>query len=189
MSRAVRAFLPVAGDPTALRRAFVGDPARWLPDARRLGPGHWTMTVRAGQFSRLVDAHLGEPWRAGGSQWRSLSWEPSIHEDTLERFLPSLEGELGLHVLDGLVTIMLDARYEAPGGPVGSALDSLGLQRVARVTVERLLADIAARLTAESLLAADIVIPEDEATEDGATEDEAAEHERRTGPDERASLG
>lgn len=172
MTRSVRAFLPVAGDPTALRRAFVGDPVRWLPEPRRVGADHWTMTVRAGQFSRPVDARVGEPWRAGGSQWRSLSWEPSVHDDALERFLPSLEGELGLHVLDGTVTIMLDARYRAPGGPVGSALDSLGLQRVAHVTVERLLADIAARLTAESLLTVDLVVPEDE-------------HE----PDERARLG
>lgn len=165
MTRSVRAFLPVAGDPTALRLAFVGDPTRWLPDARRVGPDGWTMTVRAGQLSRTVECHLGDPWRAGGSQWRALAWRPSVDDDALERFLPSLDGELGLHVLDGVVTIMLDARYEAPGGPVGSALDSLGLQRVARVTVERLLADIAARLTAESLLTSDLVVPEDEAGE------------------------
>lgn len=162
MTRSVRAFLPVAGDPTALRRAFVGDATRWLPDARRTGPDRWTITVRAGQLTRPVDCHLGSPWRAGGSQWRSLSWEPTVHDEAIERFLPSLEGELGLHVLEGVVTVMLDARYRAPGGPVGSALDSLGLQRVARVTVERLLADIAARLTSESLLTADLVIPEDE---------------------------
>lgn len=162
MTTSVRAFLPVAGDPTALRRAFVGDPTRWLPDARRSGPQRWTMPVRAGQLARLVDCRLGDPWRAGGSQWRALSWEPSVHDDAMERFLPSLEGELGLHVLEGVVTLMLDGRYRAPGGAVGSALDSLGLQRVARATVERLLADIAARLTAESLLTAEVVIPEDE---------------------------
>jgi hypothetical protein len=167
MTRSVRAFLPVAGDPTALRRAFVGDPSRWLPDARRVGPNHWTMTVRAGQLSRVVEASLGDPWRAGGSQWRSLTWEPGTQDDALERFLPSLEGELGLHVLEGVVTLMLDAEYRAPGGAVGSALDSLGLQRLARMTVERLLADVAARLTAESLLTADLVIPDDETTEHG----------------------
>lgn len=164
MTRPVRAFLPVAGDPTALRLAFVGDPSRWLPEGRRIGPDTWSMTVRAGQLSRVVEAHLGEPWRAGGSQWRSLSWDPSGQDDGLERFLPSLEGELGLHVLEGVVTLMLDAAYRAPGGPVGSALDSMGLQRVARATVERLLADIAARLTAESLLVVDLVIPDEDTT-------------------------
>lgn len=174
MSRSVRAFLPVAGDPTELRRAFVGDPARWLPDARRMGPDRWAMTVRAGQLTRTVDCHLGAPWRAGGSQWRSLAWEPSVHDHALERFLPSLEGELGLHVLEGVVTIMLDGRYDAPGGPVGSALDSLGMQRVARTTVERLLADIAARLTAESLLTADIVIPEEDEEKPAPDPDERA---------------
>jgi hypothetical protein len=167
MTRSVRAFLPVAGDPTALRRAFVGDPSRWLPDARRVGPDNWTMTVRAGQLSRVVEATLGDPWRAGGSQWRSLSWDPGTQDDALERFLPSLEGELGLHVLEGVVTLMLDAEYRAPGGAVGSALDSMGLQRLARMTVERLLADIAARLTAESLLTTDLVIPDDETTDHG----------------------
>ena len=165
MTRSVRAFLPVVGDPTALRRAFVGDPSRWLPDARRIGPERWTMTVRAGQLSRVVEATLGDPWRAGGSQWRGLTWDPGTQDDGLERFLPSLEGELGLHVLEGVVTLMLDAEYEAPGGPVGSALDSMGMQRLARMTVERLLADIAARLTAESMLTQDLVIPEDEPTE------------------------
>lgn len=169
MTRSVRAFLPVAGDPTALRRAFVGDPTRWLPDARRVGPDGWAMTVRAGQLSRTVECHLGEPWRAGGSQWRALGWQPSVDDDALERFLPSLEGELGLHIVEGVVTIMLDARYEAPGGPVGSALDSMGLQRVARITVERLLADIAARLTAEALLTVDLIVPEDESEAEPAT--------------------
>ena len=164
MTRSVRAFLPVAGDPTALRRAFVGDPSRWLPDARRVGPDRWTLTVRAGQLSRVVEAHLGDPWRAGGSQWRSLAWDPGTQDDAIERFLPSLEGELGLHVLEGVVTLMLDAEYRAPGGAVGAALDSLGLQRLARMTVERLLADVAARLTAESLLTADLVIPDEEPT-------------------------
>ncbi len=178
MTRSVRAFLPVPGDPTALRRAFVGDPTRWLPDARRTGPDRWAITVRAGQLSRQVDCHLGAPWRAGGSQWRSLSWQPIAQEDALERFLPSLEGELGLHVLEGVVTVVLDARYEAPGGPMGSALDSLGLQRVARVTVERLLADIAARLSAESLLTADLVIPEEE-EEDKDAPTATTEHDER----------
>lgn len=162
MPRSVRAFLPVTGDPTALRRAFVGDPGRWLPDARRTGPDSWLMTVRAGALARTVEARLGIPWRTGGAQWRAISWDPAPTDGTSDRLLPSLDGELGLHLLDGVVTLILDARYRPPGGPVGSALDGVALRRVARGTAERLVADLAARLTAESLLDGGLEVLEEE---------------------------
>jgi hypothetical protein len=155
MTRSVRSFLPVPGDPAQLCRAFADDPTRWLPDARQVGPELWTVTLRAGSWSRNVDLHLGAPWRVGGSQWRDLTWTP-VSEDgepgPVDRLLASPEGELGLHVLDGISTLVLDGRYTPPGGPVGSAIDGVALQRVARTTVERLLADLASRLSAESLL-------------------------------------
>lgn len=157
MASTIRAFLPVSGDPPALRRAFVADPGRWLPEARPVGPDRWAFTVHAGQLSQRVEARVGSAWRVGGSQWRSLSWDPASEQPaTLERLLPSLDGELGLHVLDGLVTLVLDARYRPPGGALGATLDDLALHRVARGTAERLLAAIAARLTAESVLAVDL---------------------------------
>lgn len=162
MSRSVRSFLPVAGDPGQLRRAFTGDPGRWLPGARAKGPEVWTVTLRAGSWSRNVDLHLGAPWRVGEGQWRTLSWEPVAHDGepgAVDRLLPSLEGELGLHVLDGITTMVLDGRYTPPGGPVGTALDGVALQRVARTTVERLLADLASHLSAESLLLPSDPIP------------------------------
>lgn len=161
MTRTVRAFLPVPGDATALRRAFVGDPGRWLPEARHTGPDRWAMTVRAGQLARTVEARVGEPWRAGGTQWRSLGWEPAADDGT-DRLLPSLDGELGLHVLEGVATAVLDARYHPPGGPVGAALDGVALHRVARSTAQRLLADVAAGLTAESLLALEPVVADED---------------------------
>lgn len=155
MTRSVRSFLPVPGDPTQLRRAFADDPTRWLPDARPKGPDAWTVTLRAGSWSRRVELHLGSPWRVGGSQWRTIRWWP-VAEDgepsPVDRLLPALDGELGLHVLDDLATLVLDGHYQPPGGPVGSALDGVALQRVARTTVERLLADLAARLSSESLM-------------------------------------
>jgi hypothetical protein len=162
MTRSVRSFLPVPGDPGPLCRAFVDDPARWLPDARHTGPDTWAVTLRAGSWSRPVEMHLGAPWRVGASHWRTVSWEP-VSEDgergPMDRLLPSLEGELGIHVLDGLVTLVLDGRYRPPGGPVGTALDGVALQRVARTTVERLLADLAARLSAESLMRPTLEVP------------------------------
>jgi hypothetical protein len=155
MTRSVRSFLPVPGDPAQLCRAFVDDPTRWLPDARHAGPELWTVTLRAGSWARNVELHLGAPWRVGGSHWRTISWDPVAGDGEpgpMDRLLPSLEGELGLHILDGITTLVLDGRYRPPGGPIGTALDGVALQRVARTTVERLLADLASRLSAESLL-------------------------------------
>jgi hypothetical protein len=157
MTRSVRSFLPVPGEPAPLCRAFVDDPTRWLPDARHIGPDEWSVTLRAGSWHHTVRLTLGAPWRVGASHWRTVTWDPMSEvgdPGPVDRLLPSLEGELGLHVLDGLVTLVLDGRYRPPGGPIGSALEGVALQRVARTTVERLLADTAARLSAESLMAA-----------------------------------
>lgn len=114
------------------------------------------MTVRAGPLSRTVIARVGAPWRVGDTLWRSLSWDPTRVKDSalpVDRFLPSLDGELGLNVSGGRATLVLDARYRPPGGPAGAALDSVALHRVARHTLARVIADIAARLTSEALLA------------------------------------
>lgn len=155
MLRTVHCFLPVPGDPAALRAAFVDLPARWLPAARQVGPDRWLMTVHAGHIGRPVTVRVGSPWRADDTHWRSLSWDPvadPAEPSPLERFLPTLDGELGLNLAGDRATLLLDARYDPPGGPVGTALDTMALHRVARGTLDRLLADIAARLTAEALL-------------------------------------
>lgn len=158
MTRTVRAFLPVVGDPDGLAAAFIGDPQRWLPGARRDGPDTFVFVVPARQVARSVTASVGAPWRHGETRWRSISWEP-VSEDgnpsALDRFLPSLDGELGLHITaGGQVTLLLDGRYDPPGGPVGVAADAIALGRVARGTIEAVLGDIAARLGAEAMLAA-----------------------------------
>jgi hypothetical protein len=155
MLRSVHAFLPVAGHPDGLRAAFVADPGRWLPDARCTGSDRWTMTVRAGQLSRTVTARVSAPWRAGQTHWRSLSWDPTgedVEPIPVERFLPTLDGELGLHLAPAGASLMLDSRYRPPGGAVGAALDSVALHRVARATLDRLLADVATRLGAQARL-------------------------------------
>jgi hypothetical protein len=173
VSRSVRTFLPVPGDPNTLATAFGGDPLRWLPQARREGPGRFSLAVRAGAMSRPVRAKLGQPWRAGTTLWRSLSWDPvgEVGEPApLERFLPSFDGEVGLHLQrEGQVTLILDGRYRPPGGSLGIAADAALLHRVARSTLERFLEDVAARLAAEALLVGD-----------------AAEHTRRVSARRRA---
>jgi hypothetical protein len=148
--------LPVVGDPPALIRAFEGDPARWLPRSRRTGPDGFVVTLRAGSFTQQVTATIGAPWRAGATRWRTLSWEPMASQGTtrgVERLLPSLDGELGLHIESGRrVTLVFDGRYQPPGGAVGTAVDMVALSRVADATIQRLISDIVARLSAEATL-------------------------------------
>lgn len=163
MSRSLRSFLPVSGDPEAVAAAFSGDPIRWLPNARRDGPDRWMLPLRAGSFTRTVSTRLGHPWRAGATRWRTLSWDPTAETPesaSLERLLPSLDGELGLHLESGgRVTLVLDARYRPPGGRLGVAADAVALRRIALTSVERFLEDVAARLAAEALLIADASLP------------------------------
>ena len=146
------AFLPVMGEPGALHRALRQDPATWLPGGTPVGEDRWRMHVRGAGISRTVSARVGDPWRSGSTLWRALSWEPLGQPDDPEqrsRLLPSLDGELGLHAPSGgTASLVLDARYRPPGGHLGVALDTLALYRVAQNTVDRLLADIAARLAA-----------------------------------------
>jgi hypothetical protein len=164
VSRSVRAFLPVPGDPDAVAAAFAGDPLRWLPQVRREGPGRYLMVLHAGALTRSVRTRLGQPWRAGSTQWRSITWDPigDIGEAApTERLLPSFDGELGLHLQHGnVVTLILDGRYRPPGGALGVAADAALLHRVARGTTERFLEDVASRLAAEALLVADAAVQE-----------------------------
>lgn len=164
MPRTIRTFLPLAGDPDALLAAFTGDPQRWLPGARREGLEQYHFAVSGGAVTRTVSASIGAPWhnrpsgnrRDGQTCWRSMCWEP-VGDDgeptTVDRFLPSLDGELGLHVAGpDRLTLVLDGRYEPPGGAVGAAADALALGRIARTTVQQVLAEIVARLGAAAML-------------------------------------
>jgi hypothetical protein len=149
--RELRAFQPLEGDAAALGGVFEGDAAGWLPDATGAGSA-LRMTVRAGGLERHVRVTLGEPWHASRTTWRSLSWEPlGTDADATQtvRVLPTLDGELGLHVDEtGRPTLVLDARYQPPGGLLGTAIDAVALHRIARVTGENLLRDIGAGLRA-----------------------------------------
>jgi hypothetical protein len=159
VTRSIRTFLPVPGDPEAVASAFGADPLRWLPQARREGPGRYLMVLHAGALTREVRARVGQPWKAGATRWRSVVWDPLTEPgepSATDRLLPSFDGELGLHLQNrGRVTLILDGRYRPPGGALGAAADAALLHRVARGTTERFLEDLAARLAAEALLVAD----------------------------------
>lgn len=156
MARSVRTFLPVVGDPATLTRAFEGDPARWLPASRRTGPDEYIVALRAGSMTQQVVATIGSPWRSGATRWRSLSWEPTGLDRTprtVDRLLPSLFGELGLNIeAYDRATLIFDGRYEPPGGALGTAVDVVAMNRVADVTIQRLVGGITARLSAEATL-------------------------------------
>jgi hypothetical protein len=156
VSRTLRAFYPATGDTDGLQHAFTGDPQRWLPSPRHEGAQHWRIPVHAGAFTRHVRLTLGKPWRGGSTTWRTMQWDPvpeAGDASTIDRLLPSFDGELGLYRHRRTeFTLVLDGRYTPPGGPLGTAIDVVALNRVARTTIDRFLADVAAGLAAEATL-------------------------------------
>jgi hypothetical protein len=155
MSRSLRHFLPLEVDPVAATALFTGDAERWLPRARQVGPARYAIEVGTDTIERPVTVTVGEPWHVGSTWWRTCSWEPiAASGDTtpVTRLLPTLDAELGLTVRDGRATLLLDGRYDPPGGRLGDAVDAVALGRVARVTVERLLAEVARRIATEQLV-------------------------------------
>jgi len=146
----VRVFLPLSGHPSDLVERFADAPT-WLPEARPLQDGRWAMTLHGGGFRRTVAVRLGEPWPAATTHWRSISWDPAGPEGStparlVEWLLPTFDGELGLHDRGGVASLVIDGRYEPPGGGFGGAVDELALHRVARRTVQGLGAAIAGEL-------------------------------------------
>jgi hypothetical protein len=148
MSRSLRSFLPLDADPEAAVAAFRGDPQVWLPDARHVGLDRWIVEVGPAGWSRTVALTLGSPWKVGRTWWRTFCWEPTTAAgDTGTRLLPRLDAELGLAVRpSGHSTLLIDGRYDPPGGILGEAVDAVALGRVATATVERMLREITSRL-------------------------------------------
>lgn len=145
----ITAFLPVKGDPAALHRVFADDPGVWLPDSRQLGGDRWHTVVHGAGTTRPVVARVNQVWRSGSTLWRTVSWLPVVDQrepDRIARYLPTMDGELGLSAAGGQSSLVFDARYQPPGGPLGATLDTFALHRVAQGTADRFLADIAAAL-------------------------------------------
>lgn len=155
MHSTIQTFLPLNGDPLALVTAFEGDPEAWLSEPRRDGAAdRWLVALHAGALHRTVRLRIGSPWRSGTTRWRSLSWDPvGADGETAptDRLLPSFDGELGLHIGEpGHATLVLDGRYQPPGGRLGTALDTIALHRLARLTTTSLVAAVATQLSAEA---------------------------------------
>jgi hypothetical protein len=151
MARELRTFQPLEGSAGALAAAFTEEPGAWLPDAHRDPSGGLVFAVHAGSLARRVRARIGQPWHVTRTSWRSVSWEPVSGPEgqvSVSRMLPALDGELGIHVDEsGRATLVLDARYLPPGGPIGAAADAVALHRLARQTGQRFLEDVGVGLS------------------------------------------
>ena len=151
MARELRTFQPLEGSAGALTAAFAADPADWIPEAKVDQTGGLLFAVHAGSLARRVRATIGDPWHVTRTSWRSVSWEPvTVGDDrtSINRMLPALDGELGIHVDgSGRATLVLDARYLPPGGFLGAAADAVALNRLARQTGQRFLEDVGVGLS------------------------------------------
>ncbi len=151
MARELRTFQPLEGSAGALSAAFATDPTEWIPEATTDLTGALLFVVHAGSLARRVRASIGQPWHVTRTSWRSVSWEPVTVTDeqtSINRMLPALDGELGIHVDgSGRATLVLDARYLPPGGFLGAAVDAVALHRIARQTGQRFLEDVGVGLS------------------------------------------
>lgn len=150
MAGQVSVFHPVVGDTRSLRTAFEAEPL-WLPDCRPAGGDDWLIGLTWGRIRRSVVTRVGQPWSASDAVWRSLSWDPTTASTDrtarpLDRLLPAFDGEIGLHPRPNAPSLLIDGRYQPPGGELGAAIDELAFHRVARRTLQSLLGAIANEL-------------------------------------------
>lgn len=157
MTGKVSVFVPVAGDGAGARERFAGDPGRWLPEARACGPSRWHATVRYRGLHRVVEVHVGAVWSIGGTIWRAVSWVP-VPDDgdvgAVDRLLPTLTAELGLHVKDETASLVLTGTYDPPGALLGDLADAVLLHRVSEGTARSFLEDVAPLLARQAAVPA-----------------------------------
>lgn len=122
-----------------IERAFLRDPAAWLPTVVReaddqgerllgevgFGDGH--------RLDKRVEVGVGEPVRLTGATLVPITWKAT----GVGVVFPSLEGDLEIAALGPDRTqLSLSARYRPPLGGVGRVLDRALLHRVAEATVK-----------------------------------------------------
>lgn len=145
MTRHIFQTCPTAGEPDAVRLAFLEDPGTWLPHpARPIDNGRWEVLLEAGPVSRRVAMSVGPPWDLGEMTWRILSWQPD-EETALTRLLPAFSGEIGFRA-EPPGTLVVEGHYAPPGGGFGAAADAIALGHVAHTTVHCLIVAVARRL-------------------------------------------
>jgi hypothetical protein len=145
MERAIDACAPLAGTWAHAAELLRGDPRRLLDG----DGGTYELTVQVGATGAVhqeVELDLGPVREAEGELWVPLSWTPSDHR----RVLPSFDGVLEL--LDGAAGphLRISGTYTVPLGVVGRFGDGVVGRRVARQTLESLVADLARRVDAQT---------------------------------------
>lgn len=152
MSSTLDLAMTVATSRTAdVTRNFKGSAGDWLSESVRRSGQAWQVELRLGRLRQPVVASVGDPWIDGDTVWRSLGWTPvrvtNGYQPVSDRRLPSFTGQLGLRQEEGGQVLVLSGSYDPPGGPVGTALDTLFLRKVAEITGLQLLGDISDRLS------------------------------------------
>lgn len=140
----------MSGDRWPLIETFMGDPARWLPEpAQPCPPEAWRITLKGGPTTRVVVAHVGEPWTLPEAFVRPVKWQLVAGHGELQhssRLVPEFDGRLTLAFGEELATLDLSGQYQPPGGKVGAAADSVVLHRIAHGTIQALLDHVAERI-------------------------------------------
>lgn len=145
MERAIDASAPLAGTRADAAELLRRDPRRLLDGDGRT----YELTVHvsgAGAVHQEVELVLGSVREAEGELWVPLSWTPCDHR----RVLPSFDGVLEL--LDGAAGahLRISGTYTVPLGVVGRFGDGFVGRRIARQTLESLVADLARRVDAQT---------------------------------------
>lgn len=174
MHRTLLVERPARGDAEALRRAFRGDPAAWLPDLTKPGadPATWQVYLWAGQIGGLVQLTLDGWSGTGPTVSRRIRWDAGRWLGL--RLIPSFDGDLALRGRNsGPPLLVLRGEYRPPAGLFGWVADRLFLRRVADHTAAQLAEEIAERLTTAAQRDAGDDDARESATRDAAGQEDA----------------
>ncbi len=118
-----------------VREAVGREPESWLPGSKR---ADGTLVVDLGvggpavRVHRFVQVAVGPVQLFGWGIVVPIEWRAARHP----RLYPTLLGYLRVEPLGpGHSRLRFDARYDPPGGPVGTATDRALMHRVARASV------------------------------------------------------
>jgi hypothetical protein len=122
-------------------------PCAPVPDSQ--SPRSVAVRVGVGRQARLpVLVSIGTPRARRGSVVVPVRWDPIM----LDHLLPALDGDIDLRAGEDGARLGIEARYRAPFGEAGRALDRLALRRVAGSSVRDFLERVEAAVVATAKL-------------------------------------
>lgn len=145
----VRYYLDLALPFPEVERAFLTDPAAWLPAVaqeadeqgdRLLGEVGFGDDRR---FEKKIEIRVGQPAHLSGTTLLPMTWKATRANGVF----PSLEADLELAPMGPDRTqVSISARYRPPLGGVGRVLDRALMHRVAEATIKDFLDRVGQRL-------------------------------------------